>query len=230
MNLLLAASEQAHDRLLDEGIPEERVVLVGSLACDAVASCLDRARASDAPARAGLEPKQFALAVVESPATIDHIANLTKLVDVLARAQEELPVALCVNPRLVRKLEAWQLADTVAQLPRLSNVEPRGYVEFLSLLDAARVVITDVGGIQEEATFLGVPCLTLAEATDRAATVEAGMNTLVGLDAERMLQALVALVQNEGARRPARPALWDGSTSRRIVDALLAAVERDARG
>jgi UDP-N-acetylglucosamine 2-epimerase (non-hydrolysing) len=219
-SLLPAASEQAHDRLLDEGRGEDTVVLAGSLVGDAIAACLEPARANGAAERAGLEPKDFALAVVESPAIIEHAANLRKLVDLLARVQEELPVAIVVHRRLAQRLEEWELAQIAGELPALSNVEPRGYVEFLSLLDAARLVLTDVGGVQDEATFLGVPVLTLADATDRAATVDCGNNTLVGLDAFAAMQAVVAVVTN-GYPRGARPAWWDGAAAARVADALL---------
>jgi UDP-N-acetylglucosamine 2-epimerase (non-hydrolysing) len=221
--LLLAASEPAHDRLLNEGAAEERVMLAGTLAADAVARWLKPARESDAPARAGLQRKEFALAVVESPATIENVVNLRKLIDVLARVQEQVPVALCVHRRRSEKLKHWDLAQSVAELPHVGDVEPRGYVEFLSLLDSARLVLTDVGGVQDEATVLGVPCLTLAPATDRAATVVCGNNTLVGLDVEAAGQAVAAVMENRYPQAR-RLAAWDGRAAERIVDTLLQAV------
>lgn len=227
--MLLAPSEQAHDRLLDEGADEGSVVLAGSLACDAVAQCIERARAHDAPARAGLERKGFGFAVIEAPDHIEHLANLRKVADILTQAQELLPIALNVHPRLVRRLESWQLAREMAGLPQLVSVEPRGYVDYLALLDSARVVLTDVGGVQDEATFLGVPCLTLGETTDRAATVDSGNNTLIGLDPHRAVQALEAVSGNEYPR-PTPPAAWDGRASSRIADALLQAAEGRAPG
>jgi len=224
---LMAASEPAHCRLLDEGALEDSVVLAGSLACDAVAQCIGRARADNCPARAGLQPKGYALAIIESPYNIDRLANLHKLVELLSRAQECLPVALGVNARLATQLENWGLAQAVASLPRLSSVEPAGYVEYLSFLDAARMVLTDVGGVQDEATFLGVPCLTLAEATDRAATVETGANLLVSLDLTLAMQAVEALTENEYLRPPL-PAAWDGRASQRIAHALTALLRGNA--
>jgi len=226
--VLLAASEPAHNRLLDEGVPEEAVALTGSLGCDAVGQCIERARADNAAARAGLKAKGYALAVIESADNIEHPANLRKLVELLTQVQALFPVALSVHRRLAQRLEAWKSAHRVAELPQLCSVEPRGYVNYLSLLDSARVVLTDVGGVQDEATFLGVPCLTLAEATDRVATVDRGANMLIGLDAGLAVQAVEALVTNEYTPPP-RPAAWDGGASARIVDVLVQAAQRKAQ-
>ncbi|UCH36028.1 MAG: UDP-N-acetylglucosamine 2-epimerase [Armatimonadota bacterium] len=222
---LMAASEQAHDQLLDEGAPEESVVLTGSLACDAVARCIERARAEGVVAGAGLEAKGYVFVVVETPENIEHLANLRKLVSLLAMVQDRVPVALSVHQRLVNRLESWQCAETIADLPRLSSVEPSGYAAYLCLLDSARLVLTDVGGVQDEATFLGVPCLTLAKSTDRAATVAHGGNFVVGLNADHALQAVEAVLENDDVE-PTMPSGWDGRASERIADALLAAAER----
>ena len=231
--LLFAPSEQARDQLLDEGASAEAVALTGSLCGDAISRCLDRARADDAPARAGLEPKAYALAVIESPHNIEHLGNLRKLVELLKRVQERLPVALSSHAPLARRLQAWGLAQVVSGLP---SVEPLGYVDYLSLLDSARLVLTDVGEVQEEAAFLGVPCLTVAETTDRAATVDRGGNLLVGLDAGLAVQAVEALVTNEYVAPPfpnpdssGRPAAWDGGASARIAEFLLQAAQRRAQ-
>lgn len=224
-DLLMAASEQAHDRLVDEGAPEDTVALTGPLVCDAAARCLDAARNESAATRAGLGHKRYALAIVEAPENVEHLANLRKVVDLLAAAQERLPVALVMHPRLARRLANWELTETATTLPQLRVVEPAGYIAYLSLLDSARIVITDIGGVQDEATFLGVPCLTLAETTDRVATVESGGNMLVGLDIALALQAVEALVTNEYARPPL-PTAWDGGASERIADALIRVAAR----
>jgi UDP-N-acetylglucosamine 2-epimerase (non-hydrolysing) len=226
--VLPAASVQAHDRLLDEGAPEEAVALSGSLGCDAVGGCIEQARADHAAERAGLTAKRYVLAIIESPDNIEHLANLRKLVELLTQVQAVLPLALSVHRRLVQRLEAWQFAPVVAKLPQVCSIEPRGYVDYLSLLDSARLVLTDVGGVQDEAAFLGVPCLTLAETTDRAATVDSGANMLIGLDAGLAVQAVEALVTNEYAPPP-RPAAWDGRASARIVDVLVQAAQRKAQ-
>jgi UDP-N-acetylglucosamine 2-epimerase (non-hydrolysing) len=228
-DMLMAASEQAHDRLVDGGAPKDAVVLTGPLVCDAAARCLDAARAENAAQAAGLSAKAYALAIIEAPENVEHLANLRKVADVLTAAQERLPVALVMHPRLVRRLASWDLSDAILDLPQLRPVEPAGYVAYLSLLDSARIVFTDIGGVQDEATFLGVPCLTLAETTDRIATVESGGNLLVGLDLAFALQAVEALVTNEYVPPPL-PRAWDGGASGRIADALVRAVAQRGDG
>jgi UDP-N-acetylglucosamine 2-epimerase (non-hydrolysing) len=227
-SVLLAASEQAQERLIDEGMAEDAVTLSGALVCDAVAQRIELARADGAAERLGLVRKGYLLAIIESAENIENLPNLRKLVELLTLAQYQLPVALAFNARLSRRLREWQFDREMAELPHVFSVDPPGYLGYLSLLDSARVVLTDVGGVQDEATFLGVPCLTMCEMTDRAATVDGGGNLLVARDIDLAMQAIDAMVKNEYAQPPL-PAAWEGCASSRIVDALLQAAAGKAQ-
>jgi UDP-N-acetylglucosamine 2-epimerase (non-hydrolysing) len=153
---------------------------------------------------------------------VDERATLERLLRVLERIGERLPVVFPVHPRTRQKLSEFGLSERVAG-DALRLVEPLGYLDFLRLYSGARLVLTDSGGIQEETTALGIPCLTLRENTERPITVEQGTNVVVGTDAERILSAALAALERPRAEteRLRLPPLWDGHAAERILDALL---------
>jgi UDP-N-acetylglucosamine 2-epimerase (non-hydrolysing) len=184
---------------------------------DTLLAHLPRARALAVPARLGLEPGGYAVVTLHRPSNVDEPAALGRLLGALARIAREVPVVFPVHPRTRARLAAPDLAAAARAL-RLE--EPLGYLEFLSLTSAARLVLTDSGGLQEETTALGVPCLTLRENTERPITVSEGTNRVVGTEPARIVDA--ALDALRGRRgEPRRPALWDGRAGERAADAIL---------
>ena len=203
------------DNLRREGRAADRVFLVGNLMIDTLLARADEA-SRGCPWRAfGLLPQGYAVATLHRPSNVDDPERLAQLWETLCAASARVPVVFPVHPRTRARVEA---AGLVA--PRdLRLCAPQPYLTFLGLLAGSRVVLTDSGGIQEETTTLGVPCLTLRENTERPMTVTHGTNRVVGTDAARILPALDAVL---AAAMPARPALplWDGHTATRIVQVL----------
>jgi UDP-N-acetylglucosamine 2-epimerase (non-hydrolysing) len=151
---------------------------------------------------------------------VDRRDDALTFLDVLEPLQQRIPVILPAHPRTRAMLERHGLGDRVARLTRLQFVEPLGYSEFLYVMDRARLVLTDSGGVQEETTVLGVPCLTLRDNTERAITVEEGTNRLTGMRPAAVMEAVEQVLR--GGWPPARtPALWDGHAAERIADVVL---------
>ncbi len=207
-------SEEAIENLRDEGVPDERQRFVGNTMIDTLVALEDRFRARGAAAAAGLEPGSYLLVTLHRPALVDG-ALLADAMRSLAAVAAGMPVCFPVHPRTRNRLSelGWS-----GEEPGISLSDPIGYLDFLSLEADAGAVLTDSGGIQEETTFLGVPCFTLRDNTERPVTVRAGTNTLLGLDPARIEQ-IPALLANTSAS-PQRPHLWDGHAAERVAEAV----------
>ena len=228
--LLLTPSADADRNLLGEGIPAERIRLVGNVMIDSLLRQLERAEGSRVREELGVAGKDYAVVTLHRPSNVDDPAVLGRVLVALARIGQHLPVVFPIHPRTRKSLEEFGLlgADGLGGGVRL--VEPLGYLDFLRLYSGARLVLTDSGGIQEETTALGVPCLTLRENTERPVTVELGTNRVVGTDPLRIVaEAERALAKDRRKEPPSVPPLWDGRAAGRILDALLERT-RELRG
>ncbi len=210
---LFTHSLEADDNLRAEGIPSERIHLVGNTMIDTLVALEGRFRAAGAAARLGVEPGAYVLVTLHRPALVDG-PLLAETMKQLAELAREIPVVFPVHPRTRKAMEAID-----SEHPGLLLTEPLGYLDFLSLLADASAVLTDSGGIQEETTYLGIPCFTLRDNTERPITVTQGTNTLLGLDPTAIAQIPAALAQRPG-ERPDPPPLWDGHASERIADII----------
>lgn len=215
-DLLLTPSEDADANLAREGIPASRIRRVGNVMIDTLVRLLPAALASDALRRLGVAEAPFALVTLHRPANVDDDDKLRAILDSLARIAATLTVLFPVHPRTRARLAA-----RPEDIPGLRLIAPLGYLDFLAAQRAATVVVTDSGGVQEETTFLGVPCLTLRPNTERPITVEVGTNTILDFDLDRLEQEVARAARGEG-KRGAIPPLWDGHTAERIADSLLA--------
>jgi UDP-N-acetylglucosamine 2-epimerase (non-hydrolysing) len=218
-DLLLTPSRDADENLLAEGIAPEKIRFVGNVMIDTLYRNLERARASDVLERFGLQPKQFCAMTLHRPSNVDQRETLEGIFDALETIGQRLSILFPVHPRTRARIEEFGLTERVSAQPRLILTEPLGYLDFLQLYSNSRIVLTDSGGIQEETTALGIPCLTLRPNTERPITVTEGTNRVVGNDPETIKrEALAAL---DAPRRPGRvPELWDGHAAERIVDAI----------
>lgn len=219
-DLLFCTEQSGMDNLAREGVDPARCFLVGNCMVDTLLLNLEKARASDVLARLGLEPRGYAVVTLHRPSNVDDPHNLGRILDALTVVQNDQPVVFPVHPRTRKMMEQPALAAKVAAMPHLKLLEPQGYLDFVRLCDAARVVLTDSGGIQEETTIMGVPCLTLRENTERPVTCEVGTNLLVGGDPERILPAYRAVMDGRAGKGEAPP-LWDGKAAQRIVPLLV---------
>ena len=210
---LFLHSDEAIENLCAEGIAEERMHFVGNTMIDTLVALEDRFRGAASAAELGVEPGGYALVTLHRPALVDG-ELLPETLRQLGDLAQQMPVVFPVHPRTRKKMEAVE-----SEHPGLLLSEPLGYVDFLSLIADAGAVLTDSGGIQEETTYLGIPCFTLRDNTERPVTIRAGTNTLLGLD-----PAAIATIPEALSNRPAKslapPPLWDGHASERIADIL----------
>ena len=210
---LFAPSADAVANLRAEGVPAEQIHLVGNVMADTLLANIDRAATRGTLARLGLEPRQYGLVTLHRPANVDDPAVLGALLTALAEiARSGCPLVLPVHPRTRGRLHGAALPEGVRIIP------PLGYLDFIALEASARLVLTDSGGVQEETTVLGVPCLTLTDSTDRAITVTEGTNRLVGRDPDRIVAAAREVIGDPPP--PRAPALWDGKAGARIATAM----------
>ena len=218
-DLLFTTEPAATANLEREGVPAAHIFFVGTVMIDTLLAQRERAAALAMPARYGLAPGGYALLTLHRPGSVDDPATLARLVTTLAAVQERIPLLFPAHPRTTARLQEAGLLPTLQALPALTMTAPLGYLEFLGLMSAARLVLTDSGGIQEETTILGVPCLTLRPNTERPITVEVGTNVLVGHDPARILAAVAGILSG-AAKVGAIPPLWDGHAAERLVAVL----------
>jgi len=218
-HLLFCTEQSGVDNLRREGVAEAKIHLVGNVMIDTLMRHRERAEQSHVIESLDLTVGRYAVLTLHRPSNVDDPVALAKLLDVLEIVLVDQPLVFPVHPRTRQKLAQFGLAARVAAQPDLRLVDPVGYLDFLKLMAHARVVLTDSGGIQEETTILGVPCLTLRENTERPATVELGTNRLVGREPERILAAYREVMAAPGGSGRTPP-LWDGGAAARIVTVL----------
>jgi len=218
-DLLLVSEPSGVTNLRREGHPEQAIHLVGNVMIDTLEQFREAAGKRHFARSLGLEERFYALMTLHRPSNVDRIEDLQSLINTLRAITARLPVLFPVHPRTRTQLEAQGLWLALTSLPGLTVTAPVGYLDFLSATMTARAVLTDSGGIQEETTVLGIPCLTLRDNTERPITVEQGTNRLVGARGERLLPALDEILGSP-APTPKRPLLWDGQSADRILQIL----------
>ncbi len=219
-DLLFTHSRNADENLLREGIPKERIHFVGNVMIDCLLAQLPKTENRNTLQRFRLDPHEYAALTLHRPSNVDDPEIFRGILDVLVRLAEKLPIVWPIHPRARNALEQNGLLNRIKSNGRLKLSEPIGYLDMLTLNRWARLIITDSGGLQEEATVLGVPCITLRENTERPVTVEAGANRVVGNHPARIRLAISSILKRNGYNITT-PELWDGKAAGRIVDALL---------
>jgi UDP-N-acetylglucosamine 2-epimerase (non-hydrolysing) len=184
---------------------------------DSLLASLPAARARDIPGSLGLTPGEYAVLTLHRPSNVDDPQTLSRLLRAVAEIAAEVPVVFPVHPRTRARLAEPGLAGAAG---KLRTIEPLGYLDFMSLTSGAKLVFTDSGGLQEETTALGIPCITLRENTERPITVDEGTNVVVGSDAARIVAEARRALRGDG-KRGRCPALWDGKAGERIADVLI---------
>jgi UDP-N-acetylglucosamine 2-epimerase (non-hydrolysing) len=209
-DILFTPSQDGDANLLHEGVSRDRIHFVGNVMIDSLIRLLPVAESC---ARNGL-PERFALVTLHRPSNVDDADRLREILECLTRVSEKLSIVFPVHPRTRQRI-----ADFGMNTDRFLLFDPMPYIEFLSLQSRAAVVITDSGGIQEETTYLGVPCLTMRTNTERPITVTAGTNILVGDDRKKLI-AEVRNILDGNAKKSVTPPLWDGHAGERVADIL----------
>ena len=220
---LFVTEESGCENLLREGVDRARIHMVGNVMIDS----LDQSRAvwerSDVITRLGVSRGEYGVVTLHRPSNVDDPATLRGLVKALSEIGRHVPLVFPVHPRTRTRLEAME-AETESAAGGARFVAPLGYLDFLALVAGARIVLTDSGGLQEETTALGVPCLTLRENTERPVTVARGTNRIVGTSPDRIVPEAMRVL-SEGRPAVSRPPMWDGRAAERIV-----AIIREAAG
>jgi UDP-N-acetylglucosamine 2-epimerase (non-hydrolysing) len=229
-DLLFTTEESGNVNLANEGVPAEKVFFVGNLMIDSLVSAIDLARESALSKELALKPRGYALLTLHRPSNVDNPDRLKRTLDAVLKIAERVPVLFPCHPRTAAHISRAGIAglNEWAGGPigdkGVWKMPPASYLDFLGLVDRAACVLTDSGGIQEESTYLGIPCLTYRENTERPVTVDLGTNKLIGSDPDRLLSEAIAVLEgidpNGAVNVPVPPPMWDGKAAQRIVEVL----------
>ena len=216
-DVLWTPSEDGDRNLIGEGVPADKIDRIGNIMIDSFEMLRDRIEAAGTAAELGLEHGEYALVTLHRPSNVDALETLQPIVDALLTASHSVPVVFVAHPRTIKGLEKFNLKDKLDGAANVRLLEPVPYVRFMSLVIGARVVITDSGGLQEETSYLGIPCLTMRENTERPITITLGTNALVDAGS---LGANLQKVLKDDWKTGQRIPLWDGKTAQRAVESL----------
>lgn len=218
-DLCLTPSRDADANLRAEGIPAERIVLVGNVMVDTLLQLRDAARARAMPRNLGVAGGDYAFVTLHRPSNVDDPATLNELLRALEDLGSRMPVLFAVHPRTRQRIADFGLAAPNGSVRLL---DPLGYLETVSLVESATLVLTDSGGLQEETTVLGVPCLTARASTERPITVTEGTNRLVASERKAIGDSIAAVLAGKasGSFQPVRPEGWDGHAGERVIIAV----------
>lgn len=218
-DLLFVTEPSGLENLQREGIPDEKVHLVGNVMIDTLKANLEKAGRSTILKDMDLQPGGYNVVTLHRPSNVDHAETFSRIADALEVIQDDLPTIFPMHPRTINNLSRLGLADRFERMKRLRILEPMGYLDFLKLMSEAAVVLTDSGGMQEETTILGVWCLTVRENTERPITLTSGTNTLVGTDPARIVSAYRRCRSASVPDAP-MPDKWDGQAAGRIAEIM----------
>lgn len=216
-NVLWTPSKDADDNLRREGVAPERICMVGNIMIDALETSRARIEATQFARNFGLEPRRYGVVTLHRPSNVDNRVQMQALVEMLTASAARLPLVFPVHPRTRNRLVEFGLWEAITGIRGLHVIEPVGYVEFMSLVFSCAAAITDSGGLQEETTYLGIPCITLRENTERPITISEGTNRL--LKPEQVPAAIERILEGAWAVGK-KPQLWDGNTAARVVENL----------
>jgi UDP-N-acetylglucosamine 2-epimerase (non-hydrolysing) len=218
-DLLFITEKSGIDNLIKEGISEKKIHFVGNVMIDSLVLNMKKAEKSTILENLGIQKEEYGLITLHRPSNVDDPENLKKIFSIFYKIQKEIPLVFPMHPRTRNNLKKFGLDEQLKGMRNLKVTEPLGYLEFLKLQQNARVIFTDSGGIQEESTFMKIPCLTLRKNTERPITVQLGTNELVGLDEDKIL-TYFGKIMDGNWKKGTIPPLWDGRAANRIVEII----------
>ncbi len=217
--LLFTTERDANENLLREGVDEAKIHFVGNVMIDTLLRHKEQALVLNTLKEYQLEASGYALLTLHRPPNVDTPETLAGILYALAEIQSHLPIIFPAHPRTMKRIAEFGFKDQLAAMPNLRIIDPLGYLAFLNLMTNARLMLTDSGGIQEETTILGVPCLTLRENTERPVMVTQGTNKIAGNDPGNILSETLKILQ--GSNKSGNvPELWDGQAAERLINVI----------
>jgi len=214
--LLFVTEPSGVQNLIHEGIAADKIHFVGNVMIDSLSEHLKKAQQSPILEQLNISERGYSLITLHRPGNVDQAESLTKIFTAIETIQEKIKIIFPVHPRTRRMINDFGFEERIARLSNLILLEPIGYLDFIKLMSHALFVLTDSGGIQEETTFLGIPCLTLRENTERPVTVAVGTNKLVGMNPEKIIQESLEIMAHRGKQGQV-PERWDGHAAERMV-------------
>ena len=218
-DILLTPSRDADQNLLGEGRGEDDIYFVGNIMIDSLFNTLGRIAESSILGDLGLDSRDFGVLTMHRPSNVDDLEILRRIMGALREICELVRLVFPVHPRTSNRIDEFGLLSEFEDIANLIMIEPVGYLDFVALVSESKIVITDSGGIQEETTALGIPCITMRENTERPITVSQGTNKVVGTNPNSIVSEVMASLEESGENPPI-PEYWDGKTAKRIVDVL----------
>jgi len=216
-DVLWTPSADADENLLREGISKDKIDLIGNIMIDSYELLRDKIESSSSREDLGLTDAEYALLTLHRPSNVDHPEPLTAIVDALEAIAANIRLVFVSHPRTIKNLDKFRLIDRLTRIPQLDLLKPLPYLAFMNVVTGARLIITDSGGLQEETTYLGIPCLTMRENTERPVTVTSGTNKLA--TAADLPREVINILQGNW-KQGIRPPLWDGKAAGRAVQSL----------
>jgi len=218
-DMLFVTEQSGLDHLKHEGVPDEKVHFVGNVMIDSLVHFKEKASESTILDDLHTAKGKYALITLHRPSNVDNKEVLCRLLDTFAEIEQDLKVIFPIHPRSRKMIQNFGLESRIQSMPNLELLDPLGYLDFMKLMHNARVLLTDSGGIQEETTFLGIPCITMRENTERPSSVQLGTNILVGTDTDLILKEFKKILNGNG-KKGTVPPLWDGHAAERIIEII----------
>jgi len=216
---LFITEDSGQQNLLAEGVSPDKIFFVGNVMIDSLLFFKNKARGSDVLNRLNLDHQPYSLLTLHRPSNVDNQQNFIQILNAFEKIERKIPIVFPVHPRTRKMIDQLDLGARVEAMKNFRLIDPLGYLDFLHLMENATFLLTDSGGIQEETTVLGIPCLTLRENTERPVTAELGTNVIVGMDTDKIVNESFRILAGE-FKKGEVPPLWDGKAAERIVGIL----------
>lgn len=218
-DFLFITEESGRKNLVREGISQQKIHFVGNVMIDSLLSHLKKAQNSDILSRLNMDHQNFALLTLHRPSNVDNQETFNAILNALEQIENEIPIIFPIHPRSRKMIDQFQFDSKIERMKNFELIDPLGYLDFLHLMENAKFVLSDSGGIQEETTVLGIPCLTLRKNTERPVTVEMGTNVVVGIDPDKIVDESFKILSGQ-SKQGKIPPMWDGNAAQRIVEIL----------
>lgn len=220
-DFLFTTEESGNKNLLNEGVNKEKIFFVGNVMIDTLLEHKEKAQTSNILSKLGLNKNEYCSLTLHRPSNVDKKEDFENIISMLDKIQDKIKIVFPVHPRTKKKIELFNLGEKIKNMKNLIITEPLGYLDFLCLMSNSKFVLTDSGGIQEETTVLGIPCITLRKNTERPVTVEQGTNLLVSVNKDEVIKKSLDIIDDKIKLQSRVPDLWDGKAADRIVNILI---------